>query len=45
MNSLEHEAFVVAPGPRTSCTEYGARTVSVPRARDDSGFTLCFEAE
>lgn len=44
MNFFEHKAFVVAPVPRASCPEHGVRTVSVPWAREDSGFTLFFEA-
>jgi transposase len=44
MNFFEHKAYVIAPVPRTDCKIHGVRTVGVPWAREDSGFTLLFEA-
>jgi transposase len=45
LNFFQHEAFLHARAPRVTCSACGAvRRVSVPWARDGSGFTLLFEA-
>lgn len=44
MDFFQHEAYLVAPVPRTSCKVHGVLTATVPWARDGSGFTLLFEA-
>jgi transposase len=44
LDFFEHEAYLVAPVPRSACPTHGVLTVSVPWARDGSGFTLLFEA-
>jgi transposase len=44
MDFFQHEAYLIASVPRASCKEHGVLTVSVPWARDGSGFTLLFEA-
>jgi transposase len=44
LNFFQHEAHLQARVPRVSCERCGVRRVSVPWARDGSGFTLLFEA-
>ena len=43
-NFFQHQAYLNARVPRVRCGVCGIRTVSVPWARPDSGFTLLFEA-
>jgi len=44
LNFFEHETYLHARLPRTECSDCGVKTVSVPWAREGSGFTLMFEA-
>lgn len=44
LNFFQHQAYLNARVPRVRCATCGIRTVSVPWARPDSGFTLLFEA-
>ena len=44
LNFFQHQAFLHARVPRVRCTRCGIKTLSVPWARPDSGFTLLFEA-
>lgn len=46
LNFFQYEAYLTARVPRVQCPgpECGVKQVSVPWARDDSGFTLLFEA-
>jgi len=44
LNFFQHQAFLHARVPRVHCTGCGIKTLSVPWARPDSGFTLLFEA-
>jgi len=44
LNFFQHQAYLNARVPRIRCGACGIRTVSVPWARPDSGFTLLFEA-
>jgi len=44
LNFFEHQAYLSARVPRVRCDKCGIKTVNVPRARPDSGFTLLFEA-
>jgi transposase len=44
LNFFQHQAYLTARVPRVRCDTCGIRTVSVPWARPDSGFTLLFEA-
>lgn len=44
LNFFQHEAFLHARVPRVSCDRCGVHRVSVPWAREGSGFTLLFEA-
>lgn len=41
---FEHEAYLQARVPRTSCEEHGVRNIRVHWGRPGSGFTLLFEA-
>jgi transposase len=43
LDFFQHQAFLTARTPRTSCTNCGVRLVTVPWARPGSGFTLLFE--
>lgn len=43
LDFFEHQAFLSARVPRTSCAEHGIHLVAVPWARPGSGFTLLFE--
>ena len=44
LNFFQHQAYLNARVPRVRCENCGIKTVSVPWARPDSGFTLLFEA-
>ena len=44
MNFFEHEAYLSARVPRVKCPKCGVKLVNVPWARENSGFTLLFEA-
>jgi transposase len=44
LNFFQHQAYLTARVPRIRCDQCGVKTVSVPWARPDSGFTLLFEA-
>src|SRR6476661_4331795 len=44
LDFFQHQAFLYARVPRVHCTRCGIKTLSVPWARPDSGFTLLFEA-
>jgi transposase len=44
LNFFQHEAYLHARVPRVRCPGCGVKRVSVPWARDGSGFTLLFEA-
>jgi transposase len=44
LNFFQHQAYLNARVPRVRCDQCGIRTISVPWARPDSGFTLLFEA-
>jgi transposase len=44
LNFFQHQAYLTARVPRIRCDACGVRTVTVPWARPDSGFTLLFEA-
>ncbi len=43
LNFFQHEAYLHARVPRVKCETCGVKRVSVPWARDGSGFTLLFE--
>ena len=44
LNFFEHVTYLHARMPRIECPRCGVKTVSVSWAREDSGFTLLFEA-
>jgi transposase len=44
LNFFQHQAYLNARVPRVRCANCGVKTVAVPWARPDSGFTLLFEA-
>jgi transposase len=44
LDFFEHHAYLTARVPRVVCEEHGARQVTLPWARERSGFTLLFEA-
>ncbi len=44
LDFFQHQAYLTARVPRVRCEACGIKTVSVPWARPDSGFTLLFEA-
>ena len=44
LNFFQHQAYLHARVPRIRCDRCSVRTVGVPWARADSGFTLLFEA-
>jgi transposase len=44
LNFFQHEAYLHARVPRVRCPEHGVKLVTVPWARQQSGFTLLFEA-
>jgi len=43
LNFFQHHCLITAKVPRTDCPEHGIRRMTVPWARDGSGFTLLFE--
>ena len=43
LDFFQHQAFLTARTPRINCTQCGVRLVTVPWARQGSGFTLLFE--
>jgi len=44
LNFFEHLTFLKARQPRTSCSEHGVKSVTVPWSRAGAGFTLLMEA-
>ena len=44
LDFFQHQAYLHARVPRVVCPEHGTRQVSVPWAREGSGFTVLFEA-
>ena len=44
LNFFQHQAYLHARVPRIRCTACGVKKIGVPWARQDSGFTLLFEA-
>jgi len=44
LDFFQHAAYLHARVPRVDCANCGAKKISVPWARPDSGFTLLFEA-
>ena len=44
LDFFQHQAYLHARVPRVVCPVHGTRQVSVPWAREGSGFTLLFEA-
>jgi transposase len=44
LDFFQYETHIFAPLPRTRCPDCGVKTVDVPWARRESGFTLLFEA-
>jgi transposase len=44
LNFFQHQAYLHARVPRIRCAQCGVKTIAVPWARKDSGFTLLFEA-
>jgi transposase len=44
LNFFQHEAYLHARVPRVKCPSCGVKRVSVPWARDGSGFSLLFES-
>jgi transposase len=44
LDFFQHQAYLNARVPRVRCQACGVKTVGVPWARPDSGFTLLFEA-
>ena len=44
LNFFQHEAYLHARQPRTTCSVDGVKTLAVPWARPGAGFTLLFEA-
>ncbi|HKM79946.1 MAG TPA: helix-turn-helix domain-containing protein, partial [Candidatus Acidoferrum sp.] len=44
LNFFQHQAYLTARVPRVRCERCGIKTVNLPWARPDSGFTLLFEA-
>lgn len=43
LNFFQYRTYLHANLPRVKCQEHGVKTVSVPWAREGSGFTLLFE--
>ncbi len=43
LNFFQYKTYIHADLPRVKCGEHGVKTVSVPWAREGSGFTLLFE--
>lgn len=44
LNFFEHQAYIKARQPRTSCAVHGVKQIAVPWARPGAGFTLLLEA-
>jgi len=44
LNFFQYEAYLHARAPRTNCDKDGVKLANVPWARQQSGFTLLFEA-
>ena len=44
LDFFQYETHIYAPQPRTECPQCGVKTVDVPWATSQSGFTLLFEA-
>jgi transposase len=44
LDFFQHQAYLTARVPRIRCDKCGVKTVDVPWARPNSGFTLLFEA-
>jgi transposase len=44
LDFFQHQAYLTARVPRVHCERCGIKTVTVPWARPDSGFSLLFEA-
>jgi transposase len=44
LDFFQHQAYLAARVPRVRCDKCGIKTINVPWARPDSGFTLLFEA-
>ena len=44
LNFFQHQAYLHARVPRIRCAACGVKKIGVPWARQDSGFTLLFEA-
>lgn len=44
LNFFQYKTYIHADLPRVQCGEHGVKTVSVPWAREGSGFTLLFES-
>jgi len=44
LDFFQHETYITARVPRVECPTCGVKTVQVPWARGESGFTLLFEA-
>jgi transposase len=43
LNFFQHHCMITAKVPRTNCPEHGVKRMTVPWAREGSGFTLLFE--
>jgi len=43
LNFFQYKAFITARVPRIQCKNHGVKTVDVPWARPNSGFTMLFE--
>ena len=43
LNFFQYKTYIHADLPRVKCGEHGVKTISVPWAREGSGFTLLFE--
>ena len=43
LNFFQYKTYIHANLPRVKCDEHGVKTISVPWAREGSGFTLLFE--
>lgn len=43
LNFFQYKTYIHADLPRVKCDEHGVKTISVPWAREGSGFTLLFE--
>lgn len=43
LNFFQYKTYIHADLPRINCGEHGVKTISVPWAREGSGFTLLFE--